>query len=241
MPGKPGRVIVTDVSPAEAKLVWDTLPHPSATRVAARFRSIGRPISANAITKWKKNGWREANLLYTAHQHAAGQLDKTVALLTGDPTTGLADVAPYPAEFPNPNGAHNTRAIARTENISAITAMIDNMTDVELLRTLNKRAQGFVAVIMEEASTQRKNLVSTAPDQLGRLIESCARMLEVANDGAAKVLDIEERKMKTVSNLSQVDADVLDAIAVPEREDRPAVEVLPPTAPPQPLGFVPPL
>jgi hypothetical protein len=49
---------ITDVTPFEAKLAWDTIEEPNCGKVADHFKKQGRLLSREAVYLWKKSNWR---------------------------------------------------------------------------------------------------------------------------------------------------------------------------------------
>ncbi len=49
----------TDVTPAEAKAVWESLENPSAREVSRLLAAQGRLVGFKTVSEWKKAGWPE--------------------------------------------------------------------------------------------------------------------------------------------------------------------------------------
>jgi hypothetical protein len=46
------------VTPDEAAAVWDSIPNPSARRVAKTLAQAGRRVHHTTVARWRARGWR---------------------------------------------------------------------------------------------------------------------------------------------------------------------------------------
>jgi hypothetical protein len=73
------------VTPAEAAAVWNSIPSPSARRVARTLAQTGRQVHPSTVARWRAQGWRPA--LRGPHPIEAARklFDIAARLFTGDP------------------------------------------------------------------------------------------------------------------------------------------------------------
>lgn len=89
-----------DVTPAEAKLVWESLAAVgvvSSVMVASAFTAAGRPVDPTTIQRWRRRGW-EAPQLPSSADLLRQSMDIAAPLITGDPETRIADLVPEMAD-----------------------------------------------------------------------------------------------------------------------------------------------
>jgi hypothetical protein len=81
--------VLKPVTPDEAKLVWASIPNPSARRVAKALSQSGRRVHHSTIARWRAQDWRP--VAHSLHPLIAARqaLDIAVSVLTGDPTAGI--------------------------------------------------------------------------------------------------------------------------------------------------------
>lgn len=212
--------IICDVAPAEAQVVWDSMKLPSSAKVTAVFRSCGRHVSAGVIRKWHRNGWQpvlpQRNLPPTnGEDQSCGRGDgqtplsvtiedvkRVIGNLTGDPNLKIEDLTPFfSAAMPRNYRPQNLpeKMLVPVHDPRSLVQLIDGMTDIELLRETNRRAQGLCMAVFNEIDRQRMLLVNDNPDSLGSLFRALAGFLEAANMGAKHYLDVKERAMLEIN------------------------------------------
>lgn len=233
---------VCNVTPEEAKFVWESMRYPSAAKVSAALRAAGRHVSGRAIIDWRRQGWKHEGPIDDESrrgsqlQKAAIELNAAVPVLTRDASVQLDQVVGFSTEFPRSTSrTDKVRLPVKLVDNRSLVEMIDGMTDIQLLREVNRRAQGICMAIFNEVDIQRKPLVGETPDALGNLFRAMSSFLEAANTGAKHFLDIEERKMRVVNPNNQrgrgaLEDDELDpgldAAFSPTPQE--TVEILPP-------------
>lgn len=207
----PKKRAVCDVTPAEAKVVWDSMKNPTAVKVSAAFRSCGRQVTRESIGNWRKTNWEpvEKCALNTpppemvSHQQVTLEdVRQAIGHLTGNPNIRLEDLVPKQIEgMPQNYRAQGLpkQMLAPVHDMRAIYQLIDGMTDVELLRATNRQAQGVCMVLFNEIDRQRMLLVNDNPEALGKLIAALAGFLDAANMGAKHYLDVRERSMLEIN------------------------------------------
>jgi hypothetical protein len=84
----------TDVTPAEAKAVWDSIENPSAREVSRLLAAQGRLVGFKTVSEWKNAGWPERTerprVASTTHEG----LNRSIAAITGKANATLADLPP---------------------------------------------------------------------------------------------------------------------------------------------------
>jgi hypothetical protein len=72
------------VSPDEAAAVWDSIPNPSARRVAKTLAQAGRRVHHTTIARWHARDWRPVAQRPHPIEAAREALDVAASALTGD-------------------------------------------------------------------------------------------------------------------------------------------------------------
>lgn len=172
-----------NVSPAEAKSVWNRMKRPSVRAVATRFSQAGRPIHHSTIAAWRKNNWRPIRDAYGP----AVNLDRAIPLLTGEPDTTVSDLVPAiaPRETSLALGEANGRR-------AALEGMADDRLALESFRS----TLITTTLISEELRLQGALLVATMPKEVGNLLEAIAATLNAASTSYQTWRDV---AMKTVT------------------------------------------
>jgi hypothetical protein len=80
------------VNAQDAKRVWDSHRRPSSRSVARDLTQAGRPVHFTTIARWRRQGWRSQKEAEHPLTAAMTMLDLAVPLLTGDPTSKVADI-----------------------------------------------------------------------------------------------------------------------------------------------------
>jgi hypothetical protein len=87
----------TDVTPAEAKTVWDSLEKPSARKVSQILAAHGRKVSFQTVAVWHKAGWPPVAAT------VRDALDDSIASVIGKPNASVCDlpaIAPLAPDLP---------------------------------------------------------------------------------------------------------------------------------------------
>lgn len=218
-------LLACDVSPEEAKILWESTANPSYPKIAAAFRQAGRTVSAASIRTWKLNGWkRKDEGLIAKMQHKLDELEKMVSVLTKNPQTTLADVQPFDTKMPGVNGTRaaqlpNALPVPVPHDARSLVQLVDEMSDLELMSEANRRAHGICMGLFGEIDRQKTLLVADSLDGLSNLMKALGTFLEAANMGSKHCLDVQERKMLTINpdgrrGRGDLDADVADEVDV---------------------------
>jgi hypothetical protein len=80
---------IKQVTPAEAAAVWNSIPNPSARRVAITLAQAGRWVHPSTIARWRAHGWQ--GVVHGRHpiEVAREALVATASALTGDLPIGV--------------------------------------------------------------------------------------------------------------------------------------------------------
>jgi hypothetical protein len=196
-----------EVTPLEAKRVWENMAGPNPHKVAKAFKLAGRVISDDTIRRWRAQNWAAA-VAETDIQKSVRQIDNHAATLLGDPELeeiALRDIVPpeigddFPGEreifqdAPRPQ-----RQLMRVTDNRSIVEFIDKGSNLEVLRETNRRAQGLFQVLCNEVDRQRDVLVGTHATEAASLLNAMTNLLEAANRGMKHYLDVEERMMRVI-------------------------------------------
>ena len=154
-----------DVTPVDAKAVWQSMEKPSPGRVALALALAGKKVSDNTVKRWKKAGWRRGTSPFKEPEPMA-ELDAAVPVLTGDPLKRLASLTPGPS--PADDDPSDEERIARgLRELAACT-----------VRVLGVVTGADAALLM------------AAPDKIGVLLEKAGNALLAAIEGLAKLTEI---------------------------------------------------
>jgi hypothetical protein len=80
------------VNAQDARRVWDSQRCPSSRSVARVLTQAGRPVHFTTIARWRRQGWRSQPTSEHPLTAVMRTLDLAVPLLTGDPTSKVADI-----------------------------------------------------------------------------------------------------------------------------------------------------
>jgi hypothetical protein len=90
--GRPVSELPAPVNAQDARRVWDSQRCPSSRSVARVLTQAGRPVHFTTIARWRRQGWRSQSTSEHPLTAAMRTLDLAVPLLTGDPTSKVADI-----------------------------------------------------------------------------------------------------------------------------------------------------
>lgn len=197
-----------DVTPLQAKRVWENMDGPNPCKVSKAFKLAGFDISDDQIRRWRAAGWEESES-ETDMQAAVRQIDRNAATILGDPALegiALEDIVPAELgvnEIPGEREVFNPaprqqRGLLRLTDNRSIVEFIDQGSNLEVLRDTNRRGQGLFMVLCGEVDRQRDVLVQRHSAELASLLNAMTNLLEAANRGAKHYLDVEERMMRVI-------------------------------------------
>jgi len=91
-PGGQVSELPAPVNAQDAKRVWESQRCPSSRSVATVLTQAGRPVHFTTIARWRRQGWRSQTKSEHPITAAMRALDLAVPILTGDPTSKVADL-----------------------------------------------------------------------------------------------------------------------------------------------------
>jgi hypothetical protein len=143
----------TDVTPAEAKAVWESLGKPSSRKVSQLLAAHGRVVSSQTVARWRSAGWP-----VVASRTREG-LDNSIAAIIGKPNATVGDlppVAPFAPDLPIMQALEET---CRDGLNAARTVFRLIVTDPALIRSMPVS----IGVMLEKTGT----LVAKLAEALG--------------------------------------------------------------------------
>jgi hypothetical protein len=174
------------VTPAEAERVWNTLPRPSARRVAMALAQSGRPVHYTTINRWRKQGWRPVAQRPHPLECAKNEITTTVPVITGDPLRGVD-------------------AISDTNFVPNLSP---NLSLADTLRVASAEIARSTIQIYQEIDRQHEKLLIEKPRELGQLLLAQAHSVTAAIK-AFKQAEAMEVGDKTIVATSETDEDCL--------------------------------
>ena len=89
----------TDVTPEEAKKIWDTFEDPTPRKVARALASTGRIVGSATIQRWHDNDWIRKTQGPKVFDIAESNIDVNIGVLTKNPRVRLRQLVPYTDSF----------------------------------------------------------------------------------------------------------------------------------------------
>jgi hypothetical protein len=131
---------IKQVTPAEAAAVWNSIPNPSARRVARTLAQQGRPVHHTTVARWRARGWRL--VVHGRHPIDAAQeaLVAAARALTGNQAIGAEAFA---------------RQAERGEQLG-------DLSDREILRRAARDLLVLSVVLLRAEFLVQENMVKTA-------------------------------------------------------------------------------
>jgi hypothetical protein len=155
------------VTPAEAKVVWDRMDHPSARRVATALTQSGRPVHFSTVARWKAEGWRSVEHGPHPLEMARRAIDVALPVLTGDATMTASD-------FVKANPAAKKLMKAPPEQVLRM-AMHEAAT---------------VQIVVASELCRHPELISSRPSEVAVLLKALAATYRALNNIPVQVLDL---------------------------------------------------
>src|SRR5258708_21785838 len=115
------------VPPAEAKIVWASIPNPSVRRVAKALTQSGRRVHHSTIARWHAKGWRPVAHCLHPLEAARQAIDVAAGVLTGDAVAGVE-------AFVRQEGSHQ---------------QLEGMSDRELLMKASREMLVTISLVCE--------------------------------------------------------------------------------------------
>jgi len=156
------------LTPAEAKVVWDRMDHPSARRVATALTQSGRPVHFSTVARWKLQGWRSVEHGPHPLEMARRAIDVALPLLTGDATMTASDFA---------RGHPAAKELMKA-------------SPQELLSFAMHEAATVQIVVASELCRHAKELISSRPGEVAVLLKALAATHRALNNVPVEVHDL---------------------------------------------------
>jgi hypothetical protein len=149
------------VTPDEAKLVWASIPNPSARRVARALTQSGRRVHHSTIARWRAQDWRPVAHSLHPLEAARQALDMAAGVLTGDPVAGVKVLS---GEDGSQQG-------------------LESLSDGELLRKASREMLVAVCLVSDVLRLQLPTLAGTKATETATLLTALNAALRAAVDG----------------------------------------------------------
>src|SRR6266849_350587 len=149
------------VTPAEAKLIWASLPSPSARRVAKALTQSGRRVHYSTIARWHAQGWRPVAHCLHPLEAARQAIDVAAGVLTGDAVAGVE-------AFVRQGGSQQ---------------QLEGMSERELLTKASREMLVTISLVCEVFRPQLLPLVVTKQAETATLMNSLVAAFRAATDG----------------------------------------------------------
>src|SRR5258708_527772 len=138
------------VTPAEAKIVWASIPNPSVRRVAKALTQSGRRVHHSTIARWHAKGWRPVAHCLHPLEAARQAIDVAAGVLTGNPVAGVE-------AFVKPNGRRQE---------------LEGMSDRELLRKASRETLVVINLVCYVLRPQLPPLIATKTTETATLLNA---------------------------------------------------------------------
>ena len=149
------------VTPEEAKVVWTTIPNPSARRVAKALTQSGRRVHYSTIARWHAHGWRPVAHCLHPLEAARQAIDVAAGVLTRDAVAGVK-------VFVRQNGNQQ---------------QLEALSDRKLLRKASREILVTIGLVCEVFWPQLLPLVATKQIETATLLNALVAAFKAARDG----------------------------------------------------------
>jgi hypothetical protein len=153
--------LLKPVTPEEAKLVWASIPNPSARRVAKALTQSGRRVHHSTIARWRAQDWRPVANGRHPLEAARQALDMAAGVLTGDPVAGLKVLS-------GEDGRQQE---------------VEGLSDRELLRKASREMLIGIRLVSAVLPSQLPHLMATKTKETATLLNAINAGLKAAVDG----------------------------------------------------------
>lgn len=199
----------TDVTPEQAKFVWESFGKPSLRQVAGAFAAVNRPIDFRLLSKWRNNGWRRGKDEAPASRAKAAvdRLDVAIPALTNNPATRVDD-------FVEPT---NRRKLAQTAfgfgagvpsdlnvEIDVLRQTLIGASDEGLMRA-EAREMKITNIILQRVIQRRaEELIMDNTSGLSEVIEALGQYPAGSNECYDKMITYRERAAQVIDGTSPI-------------------------------------
>jgi hypothetical protein len=149
------------VTPEEAKLVWASIPNPSARRVAKALTQSGRRVHHSTIARWRAQDWRPVAHSLHPLEAARQAIDVATGVLTGDPVAGVEVSSGQDGEQQE----------------------LERLSDRELLRKASREMLVVINLVCDVLRPQLPHLMATKTTETATLLNAINAGFRAAVDG----------------------------------------------------------
>jgi hypothetical protein len=171
------------VTPAEAKIVWASIPNPSARRVAKALTQSGRRVHYSTIARWHAQGWWPVAHSLHPLEAASQAIDVAAGVLTGDPVAGLE-------AFLKKDGGRQ---------------QLEGLSDRELLRKASREMLIVINLVCHILRAQLPLLVATKQIETAALLNAIVAACRAATDGLEQSLHLPDEPGDAVKDSGKSD------------------------------------
>jgi hypothetical protein len=158
--GTPVSELPAPVNAQDAKRVWDSQRCPSSRSVARVLTQAGRPVHFTTVARWRRQGWRSRSTSEHPLTAAMSTLDLAVPILTGDPTSKVADILGT-IEDKDDESKTNHKHMLRVIREAFITSYVLNRLLCECHPELIPHKPAQIAVLLKAVSRLMKAAADT--------------------------------------------------------------------------------
>jgi len=156
------------VTPAEAKVVWDHMGHPSTRRVATALTQSGRPVHPSTIARWRAEGWRSVEHSPHPLEMARRAIDVALPVLTGNATMTASDFA---------KASPAAKELMKAPPLQVLSMAMHEAATVQI-------------VVASELCRHAHELISSRPGEVALLVKALAATSRALNAVPTQVLDL---------------------------------------------------
>lgn len=193
--------------PGDAKAVWDALTRagikPSSRLVVSKLLATGKyhTVDHNTIWRWHNNGWKRKGTDGPLNpvEQTKRDVEGTLTVLTGDPTTTLGDLMADP-------------------KVQAEKVVLEGMTDDTLLKLASRESLYTSIILMRRVQEKASQVGTDDAKGLAMLQKALSGSLSAGADGFAKLMEMHDKLLKVLNNT--------DAAPVAAHEEDPLSDAL---------------
>lgn len=173
-------------TPQEAKACWESMENPNYSSVARSLTQAGRPSTADAVRRWKANGWQfksgRPTRARTYDEFATRSLDVNLPAITGDPTTRLSELLTVLKAGDNAE----KKLTVFQEGLAPLATGIVGLKDAELLSEAHRTILQ-AAMMAGQLLLRSPNEFTANPEAMGNLLKSTAYCVEAVSNSLLRL------------------------------------------------------
>lgn len=181
----------------DAKKVWELIDRPTHRKVAKVLCASGKYVSESSIYRWHSAGWKHAEKDMPAPGEPP-EAAKLEAVLTGENLDKLKELFP-----------------------EAPVDTLESKSDLEVLRTINRRGAIVAASLLEELDRQKHRLLLLAPKEASALVNAIFAAMTNVNKSYDVFTMVRDRLIKDLEPINHVSAKPSRIIEMVEHFSRP--------------------